>query len=65
VFINYEIIRELAESATTRTGFSVKVWFNAKEYLTGKKAANEFLENMPVCWNTLLPKWNYSFPYIN
>jgi hypothetical protein len=65
VFKNHEIIMELAESATTRTGFSVKAWLNAKEYLTGKKVANEFLENMPVHWNKFLPKWNYSFANIN
>jgi hypothetical protein len=35
------------------------------KYLTGKKVADDFLENMPVYWNTFLPKWNYSFANTN
>ena len=61
VFDNYQIVEELAQKTTTKKGLSVKVNFNDKEYLTGKKASNEFLKNMPVKFNAVLPKWNYSF----
>jgi len=46
--------------ATTKTGFSVKVWQNEKDYKTGKKASEEFLEKYPVKFNEFLPQWNYS-----
>jgi hypothetical protein len=61
VFDSYEIVKELAEKTTTKTGLSVIVNFNDKEYKTGKKASNEFLELMPVEFDEFIPKWNYSF----
>ena len=61
VFEDYEIIKSLAENATTKTGFLVKVSINEKIYETGKKASVEFLEKMPVIFNQINPKLNYSF----
>jgi hypothetical protein len=61
VFSNYEIVKELAESTKTKTGFSVEVSFNDKEYKTGNKASDEFLESKPYENDKILPKWNYSF----
>ena len=61
VFDSYEIIKELAEATTTKTGFSVKAYINEKQYLTGKKASVEFMERMPVCFDEFLPKWNHKF----
>jgi hypothetical protein len=61
VFKNYEIIKELAEQTTTKTGFSVKVYMNTKLYETGKKASDEFMKKMPVVFDKFLPKWNYKF----
>lgn len=61
VFDSYEIVKELAGKATTKTGFSVKVITNDKVYETGKKASKEFRKNMPVEFNDFLPKWNYAF----
>jgi hypothetical protein len=60
-FESYEIIKELAEATTTKTGFSVKASINDKIYETGKKSSAEFLETMPVHFDKFLPKWNYSF----
>jgi hypothetical protein len=37
IFNNYDIIKELAEQTTTKTGFSVKAYINEKLYQTGKK----------------------------
>ncbi|VAW81033.1 hypothetical protein MNBD_GAMMA12-1934 [hydrothermal vent metagenome] len=61
VFDNYQIVKELAEKTKTKTGLSVVVGFNDKEYVTGKKASIDFLESMPVEFDEKLPKWNYSF----
>jgi hypothetical protein len=63
VFENHEIIKELAEQTTTKTGFSVKAYINTKVYQTGKKASDEFMQTMPVIFNKFLPKWNYKFDY--
>lgn len=61
VFDSYEIVKELAEKTKTKTGLCVEVNFNDKEYKTGNKASNDFLELMPVEFDEVLPKWNYSF----
>jgi len=58
VFSNYEIVKELAESTKTKTGFSVEVSFNDKEYKTGNNASDEFLESKPNENDKILPKWN-------
>lgn len=61
VLDSYEIVKELAENTKTKNGLSVEVHFNDKEYKTGNKASNKFLELMPVEFDEILPKWNYSF----
>lgn len=61
VFDSYEIIKELAEKATTKSGFSVNVFTNEKVYVTGGKASEEFRKNMPIELGDFLPKWNYMF----
>lgn len=63
VFDSYEIVKELAEKVTTKSGFSVNVHINEKAYVTGKKASKEFIENMLVEFDDFIPKWNYSFKY--
>ena len=63
MFKNHNIIKELAEKTTTKTGFSVKSYINTKLYETGKKASDEFIKTMPVIFNNFLPKWNYKFDY--
>lgn len=65
VFDNYEIVKELAESTTTKTGLTVKVKINEKEYTTGKKASEDFLKNMQIEFDENIPKWNYTFKYKN
>jgi hypothetical protein len=61
VFDDYETVKQLAESTTTKTGFSVKAYINDKIYETGKKVSEEFMNNMPVIFDKLCPKWNYKF----
>ena len=59
VFENYDIIKTLSEQTTTKTGFMVKAIINKTEYKTGKSASNDFMQNYPVKFSKLLPKWNY------
>jgi hypothetical protein len=61
VFKNHNIIKELAEQTTTKTGFSVKAYINTKLYHTGIKASEIFMKTMPVIFDKFLPKWNYKF----
>ena len=60
VFDSFKTVGEKAKMASTKTGFSVEVWHNEKEYNTGKKASEEFLTKYPVKFNKLLPQWNYA-----
>jgi hypothetical protein len=64
VFDSYETVQELAEKATTKSGFSVHVFMNEKVYKTGEKASEEFMKNMSVEFDDFLPKWNYTFKCI-
>jgi len=59
VFKNYNIIKELAEQTTTKTGFAVKAHINTKIYQTGIKTSKEFMSKMPVFFYKKFPKWNY------
>jgi hypothetical protein len=63
VFNNYDVIKELAEQTTIKTGFSGKAYINTKQYETGKKASEKFMKTMPVVFESFLPKWNYKFNY--
>ena len=60
VFDSFQTVEDMAKMATTKTGFSVRVWQNKKVYQTGKKASPEFLNNNPVKFNKFIPKWNYA-----
>jgi hypothetical protein len=60
VFDSFQTVEDKAKMATTKTGFSVKVWQNQKEYVTGKEASKEFMDKYPVKFNDFIPKWNYS-----
>ena len=60
VFDTFQTVIEKAILATTKTGFSVEVWQNKKEYQTGKIASEEFLAKYPVKFNDVLPQWNYT-----
>jgi len=64
VFDNYNILKELAEQTTTKTGFSVISNINDKQYSIGRKASEHFMETMPVIFDDFLPKWNYKFSCI-
>ena len=55
-----ETVKKLVETrAKTKTG--LKVFSNIIDniYQTGKKATDNFIENMPIVFDKFLPKWNY------
>ena len=53
-------VKELIENrAKTKTGLKVFANIIDKAYQKGKKASQEFLENMPIIFDKSLPKWNY------
>ena len=45
--------------AATSTGLKTTVNVIRSEYETGREAAQEFKDNMPILFDELLPKWNY------
>lgn len=61
IFRNYEIVKELAERTTTRTGLTVKVTMNTKTYCTGRKLEVELFDKINIHYDTELGKWNYTF----
>lgn len=55
-----QTVKELIENrAKTKTGLKVFANIIDKAYQKGKKASQEFLENMPIIFDKSLPKWNY------
>ena len=49
----------LMRKAATSTGLKTTVNVIRSEYETGREAAQEFKDNMPILFDELLPKWNY------
>lgn len=46
--------------ATTRTGLRTTIHIMDQAYETGRRASKEFRENMPIVFDELLAKWNYT-----
>ena len=63
VFQNIQIVKELAEMTSTKTGLAVKVCINSKQYQTGRTVNPIFKNdiNSFVYFDEQLPQWNYSF----
>lgn len=60
VLDSVELMRDLVKSrAKTSTGLNVFVRQIKKEYHTGIKATQEFLDNYPIVHDDILPQWNY------
>jgi hypothetical protein len=51
---------KLGWKTATRTGLSTTVQVMKKVYETGRKATDEFRENLPLKFDSVLPKWNYT-----
>lgn len=59
IFTSIALVKELMEKASTKTGLSVTVNILDKVYLTGRKVAADFKENMRIIFDDVLPKLNY------
>ena len=59
IFKSYELVKELIERTTTKTGLTVKAHIIKKMYETGRKVADNFKETMRIIFDEKLGKWNY------
>ena len=60
VFKSVELVRSLIAKTQTKTGLRVFAKIVDRLYLTGRKYAEDFKENMRIVFDDLLPKWNYT-----
>lgn len=63
VFQNIQIVKELAEMTSTKTGLEVKVRINNNTYQTKRTVSENFKNNIEdfVDFDPVLPQWNYKF----
>jgi hypothetical protein len=59
VFKSIEMVRQLMETAKTKTGLRVQVRILDKLYEKGRKVATDFKETMRIVFDDTLPRWNY------
>jgi hypothetical protein len=59
VFHSVAIAKQFMEKTKTSKGLKVTVDILTGVYVTGKKCADNFLENMRIIFNNYLPHWNY------
>jgi hypothetical protein len=59
IFHTVNIARQFIERTKTTTGLHVTVALLDKVYMTGRKYAGDFKENMKILFDDHLPKWNY------
>ncbi len=59
IFEDINIVRELMEKTETTTGLRATVNIIDREYKTGRKASEDFRENIPIIFDDYLPQWNY------
>jgi hypothetical protein len=59
IFVSVDLVKNLMEKTTTKTGLRVTVDILAADYPTGVKAPVDFKETMALVFDELLPKWNY------
>src|SRR6266852_1178057 len=59
LFDSLQTVIDLMRKTSTQTGLSVTVRVLDKIYEAGRKVAAAFKQNMPIVFDTFLPKWNY------
>ncbi len=59
IFHSVELVQNLMARTQTQQGLRVTVNLLDKVYQTGRKAAEDFKQNMPILFDDLLPQWNY------
>lgn len=60
IFTSVELVKELMEKASTKTGLEVQVNILDKVYQTGRRVADNVKEQIQVVFAAVLPKWNYT-----
>lgn len=58
-FDSIEMVNDLMAKASTQTGLTVVTTIIDAVYETGRKATEDFLEQMPIIFDEYLPQWNY------
>ncbi len=59
VFRNHELVKELIENTSTKTGLKVEANIIKKAYKTGRKYAADFKKTMRIVFDEYLGQWNY------
>ena len=59
IFDSVEIVRQLMDKASTKTGLKVFASILDKTYETGRSATPAFRDDMPIVFDENLPLWNY------
>ena len=59
IFDTLETVRAAMARASTQTGLTVVASVLDKVYQTGRKATDEFKQQMPILFDEFLPQWNY------
>jgi len=60
IFHTLEIVKRLIRKTSTRTGLRTTLNVIEKIYEAKRKASREFIEAMPILFDTILPDWNYT-----
>lgn len=55
-----QVARDFIAGTSTQTGLSVAVEIARRVYHKGRQATTDFLEDMPILFNTFLPELNYT-----
>jgi len=59
VFSSHELVKDLIETTSTKTGLQVIAHIVAKGYEIGKKVTDDFKDTMRILFDENLGKWNY------
>jgi hypothetical protein len=59
IFTSVELVKELMQKTSTKTGLKTFVHIIDKVYKTGRKYTADFKENMRIVFDDFLPRWNY------
>ncbi len=59
VFCDYETVKKLVEQTSTKTGLTVVVGLNLKEYLKGVKTDKLKIDENRIAYHPTIPELNY------
>ena len=59
VFASIDLVMRLIKRTKTEKGLRVAVNLIKTVYKTGRKVCESFKKNMPIIFDSILPKWNY------